>query len=230
MGVYDPPEGGPSRKAVVLCQPWGQEYLRAHRSFRRLAALLAEAGHHVLRFDYFGTGDSAGDLSGGDRPSWREDISAAINELKDMTEAPAVRLCGLRMGAAWAAQVARSRLDVDRLVAWDPVIDGDGYAGALEREAIRSGDRLEVLGFALTPEALAAFREVTPAFYEQPGSPVLVLTTRDDAEVGRLLRPGVAGRVSVDHVPGPCAWEEEGDFGTSGLPVRALHRILEWLK
>jgi hypothetical protein len=28
---------------------------------------------------------------------------------------------------------------------------------------------------------------------------------------------------------GPEAWVEEGDFGTSGMPVAALQRIAEWL-
>ncbi len=47
-------------KSIVLCHPWGQEYLRAHRSMRQLGNLLAAAGHHVFRLDYFGTGDSGG--------------------------------------------------------------------------------------------------------------------------------------------------------------------------
>ena len=63
FGVYTPAHaaGRPAR-GVVLCHPWGQEYLHAHRSLRKLGDLLAAAGFDVLRFDYFGTGDSAGDL------------------------------------------------------------------------------------------------------------------------------------------------------------------------
>src|SRR3954451_13983708 len=63
FGIYEPGRSG-SRvpRAAVLCHPWGQEYIRAHRSMRRLANMLSATGRDTLRFDYFGTGDSAGDM------------------------------------------------------------------------------------------------------------------------------------------------------------------------
>ena len=62
-GVYAPPTGASRRShAVLLCYPGLQEYGTSHWSFRRLSAMLAREGHHVLRFDYFGTGDSAGNV------------------------------------------------------------------------------------------------------------------------------------------------------------------------
>ncbi len=61
FGVYHPAaEGNAAERAVVLCAPSPQEYMPTHWAYRRLAALLAKAGVHVLRFDYFGMGDSAG--------------------------------------------------------------------------------------------------------------------------------------------------------------------------
>jgi len=54
FGVYTPARHG-GRRGAVLCPPWGQEYLRAHRSIAQLANTLATAGVHVLRFDYSGT-------------------------------------------------------------------------------------------------------------------------------------------------------------------------------
>jgi len=61
-GAYHPPRDFNDRKvAVVLCYPIINEYLRAHRAFVRLATQLATEGFHVLRFDYFGCGDSYGD-------------------------------------------------------------------------------------------------------------------------------------------------------------------------
>src|ERR1051325_66360 len=50
----------PSGHGVVLCAPLGYEQVHAHRSFRVLADQLAAAGVTALRFDYHGTGDSAG--------------------------------------------------------------------------------------------------------------------------------------------------------------------------
>lgn len=65
FGVYDPAVSrigaGPHRpRAIVFCPPWGPDYYVTHGVLRRLATNLSLAGHHVLRFDYFGVGDSAG--------------------------------------------------------------------------------------------------------------------------------------------------------------------------
>ena len=54
------PEGAPRETGVVLCAPFGCEWLWAHRMYRRLASALEAQGFAVLRFDYEGTGDSRG--------------------------------------------------------------------------------------------------------------------------------------------------------------------------
>src|SRR5687768_16729988 len=100
-GVYHPSKGRTARPVgVVLCYPLGQEYMRAHRAFRQLATLLTKNGFPVLRFDYAGTGDSAGDGSAGSVATWVEDIGAAIDELKDTAGVSRVSLVGLRAGGA----------------------------------------------------------------------------------------------------------------------------------
>ena len=59
-GSYESPSASVRRDCgIVLCYPLMAEYLRSHRAFRQLAVRLAEAGFPVLRFDYFGSGDSA---------------------------------------------------------------------------------------------------------------------------------------------------------------------------
>src|SRR5690349_12729915 len=45
---------------IVLCPPLGYEYMSAYRTWRLLAERLAALGFDVLRFDYDGTGNSAG--------------------------------------------------------------------------------------------------------------------------------------------------------------------------
>ena len=63
---------GARQSAIVLCQPLGHGYLRAHRAFRNLAVSLASQGFHVLRFDYYGCGDSATATAGSSAcPIWR---------------------------------------------------------------------------------------------------------------------------------------------------------------
>ncbi|TWS19789.1 alpha/beta hydrolase, partial [Tsukamurella asaccharolytica] len=48
------------RGTVLLVPPLAKEQYDALRGLRRLAALLAADGFAALRFDYLGTGDSAG--------------------------------------------------------------------------------------------------------------------------------------------------------------------------
>jgi len=128
FGVYHPPGTKAARQqAIVLCQPLGHEYLRAHRAFRNLAVSLAGQGFHVLRFDYYGCGDSGGN---GDQATVEQcvsDLAAAVEELKDTSGAAKVSLIGLRFGATLAAVTASRRQDIDRIVLWDPVSDGRSY-------------------------------------------------------------------------------------------------------
>ena len=78
FGIYHPPaEGSAGRPAVVLCNPFGQEAIRAQRMMRVLGERLARNGHAVLRFDYFGTGDSLGDDIEGDLEGWALDVMEA---------------------------------------------------------------------------------------------------------------------------------------------------------
>jgi len=82
FGVYAPGSAGTlTARAAVICYPWGPEYLRAHRSMKHLSTRLARSGLHVLRFDYFGTGDSAGEMTEGDLRGWEDDVETAIDEV-----------------------------------------------------------------------------------------------------------------------------------------------------
>jgi pimeloyl-ACP methyl ester carboxylesterase len=128
FGMYHAPDGPAKRRApVVLCHPTGHEYLRAHRAFRNLATTLAGQGLHVLRFDYLGMGDSAGEGELTTVGQCLDDIATAIEELKDISGSPKVTLVGLRIGATLASVAASRRTDVDRVCLWDPVVDGRDY-------------------------------------------------------------------------------------------------------
>ena len=73
--------------------------------------MLAARGVHSLRFDYFGTGDSAGETTEADLKGWCGDIETAIDELTHMTGCRRVILIGMRLGGTLAAEVAAKRPD-----------------------------------------------------------------------------------------------------------------------
>lgn len=114
------------RRAVVLCQPLGDEYIYAHRTMRQLAIRLTLSGIDTLRFDYFGTGDSAGEEGDIDEAGLRADVVTAIETLQDLATTDRVILIGLRAGANVAAQVATARAEgspgaIEALILWDPL-------------------------------------------------------------------------------------------------------------
>src|SRR5258708_37920328 len=131
FGYCGPPQATFSKvRAVLLCHPLDNEQVFAYRTMRQLAARLVRVGFHVLRFDYFGTGDSYGDTGEGDLASWCEDIETAIEELKEITGATKVDLAGLRLGANLSARgTAHRPKGATKRILWDPLA-ADELAGA----------------------------------------------------------------------------------------------------
>lgn len=134
FGLFQTPPAGVERShSVLICNPFGQEYIRCHRLLRLLADRLVREGFHVLRFDYFGTGDSDGDDSEGDLSRWQDDVLLANAELSERSGNPFASWLGLRLGASIAA-ITSKRLAIPpyRLVLWDPVVEGADYLHELE--------------------------------------------------------------------------------------------------
>ena len=159
FGVFHPADATPRRAgAIVLCYPSGHEYLRVQRTFRNAAVALTRLGFAVLRFDYSGTGDSAGDGSEATLSRWRADLDAAIAEVQRRSGAARVGLAGLRLGASIAWLTAAARRDVDAVVAWDPIVDGHAWVEAQRALEDRwLADPSRVRSAARTAETLLGF-------------------------------------------------------------------------
>jgi uncharacterized protein len=131
--VYHTPTGAGVRTGgVVLCNPAPQEYRQCHFVLRQLALRLSDAGRHVLRFDYRGTGDSAGSSDAVALEDWVADIAEAVTELRELSSVGTVSLVGIRLGAALAVRAVANGLAVDDLVLWDPVVRGAPYLARLD--------------------------------------------------------------------------------------------------
>lgn len=126
------PDGAPHAGAV-LCAPLAEEKLWSHRVFVSFARELAARGWAVLRFDFRGEGDSDRRFEETDFETRLEDTHAAIDELKRKTGVSKLALVGLRLGAIIAAAAAAKRDDVNRLLLWDPVVDGADYMQSVLR-------------------------------------------------------------------------------------------------
>ena len=135
FGVYHQPGAGDRKTGILLCNPFGIEAIRAHRIFRILAGRLSALGHPVLRFDYFGSGDSAGPCEAFSVAGAINDILKGHQELTDISGARRVVWIGLRLGAGLALKAAETKpRGLAGLVLWEPVLRGDGYLEELHHQ------------------------------------------------------------------------------------------------
>jgi alpha-beta hydrolase superfamily lysophospholipase len=205
----------PARKAVLLCPPLGQDQIRCHRLYRQLAQALAAEGIAVLRFDYYGSGDSAGASVDMDWRRCLADTAAAADELRARSGIDRVLAFGARLGGSIAlASAVQARLA--GIVAWDPVLDGRAYVAQLD--ALQSALRLDAqrfmvprkahevaeqwLGFAISEP----FREQIASLHiERPTVPTLLLDS-----------------LSLD---APRPW---GSFVTDAAAVKCMQPATPW--
>jgi uncharacterized protein len=220
---------GPAELAVLLCNPFGQEAVRSHRLYRVLAERLAAAGVPVMRFDYFGTGDSFGEDEAGDFDGWVADTRAALQELVGRSQARRVVCVGARLGAAVAARAAMGTAAVSKLVLWDPVVDGAAYLEVLRASHVQT---LELAYSVPDPRWRSALAHDPQAFTDEAmGFGMSEALRRQVGQIGPhslALPPGVAvdvlARASDAAVQ---AWFRLHE-GQPGRRFRALEHSFDW--
>ena len=248
FGVHHPAQGKANRKeCVVLCPAIGTELLRSYRAFRQLATNLSKQGFDVLRFDYYGTGDSSGDCLEGNLQQWREDIRTAIEELKDATGATTVSLVGLRLGATLAAEVAKQEA-VSRLVLWEPVIDGEAYiqdriSADLEYETehnhaedmkknLDADDPIGIMGFAWSSKLREELAEIDLDSFSGIESRHTYLLVREENQLTSQLQETLRsnkGKFGYEHIEHPGEWGEFDAIGSLLLPQATIQAVVACL-
>ena len=233
-----PPDKPPRPSAVVLCPPYGHELVQSHRAFRLLADRLSEAGFPTLRFDYRGTGDSAGEAGEATLEAWREDVRAATEICRARSRRKHVTAVGLRLGGSLAALEAGRAGAFDRLVLWDPVVRGAEYLAELEalegalRQSLPSGGgsfgRLEheYVGFPYAGlQAGLAALDLTAARVEGTTAALRIATDHEAGATPSALDLGCP--VTEVAVRDPRIWMEDADKAL--IPREALDAIVGWL-
>jgi pimeloyl-ACP methyl ester carboxylesterase len=136
--LHLPDAGKPLRHGVLMCSPFGQEAIRTHRFFRVLADRLTRQGVAVMRFEYFVTGDSAGNDEEANLRRWSQDALLAHAELRRQTGLSDIRWLGARLGCNIALQaLQQGGLQASKLILWDPVTNGPAYLEMLRSEHLQ---------------------------------------------------------------------------------------------
>ncbi len=143
------PEQQPAQWGVVIAEPFGEEKRCAARMLVRLARNLARQQIATLKFDFSGTGDSSGDSTHTQWLHWQQELTVAIQFLKQETQARKMALLGARAGSLLAAHCAAEN-PVQALLLAEPVLSGREILDELEkRQKIKDA----ILGGAASPSA-----------------------------------------------------------------------------
>jgi pimeloyl-ACP methyl ester carboxylesterase len=222
FGYYEPAPANFSKvQAALLCHPLGNEQVFAYRAFRQLAARLVRSGFHVLRFDYFGTGDSYGDTGEGNLPSWCDDIETAMEELKEITGAMKVDVVGLRLGANLSARVAFHRPEeINKLILWEPLVADELAVAACGCSNPRTNGKSVLVGSDIVEGFARSAISGKAALF--PPNTLLLLT-------GRPPAPKEFAPLAVEYMADAPAWIEER-LTTGTIPLGVIQRIVDWLR
>jgi len=242
--LHQPQRLRPRSTAVLLCNPFGEEASRAHRTYRVLATQLERAGYAALRFDYSGTGDSVGDSGAATVDAWVGDVASAAERLRTASGVARVTIVGLRFGATLAMLAsARGEPRPRHLVLWDPVVEGVAYLRELVaqhraymRAEIGNGwqDRLQISADGTPAEALGApigavlgaqIAAIDLAAVAPGADQVTVITTRVTPEIERLRLHLPASTRWLELAESP-AWNTDAALNAMTVPMDVVQAVV----
>ena len=166
------PAASAGDSSVLLIPPFADEMNKSRRMYSELARKLSSENYNVLMFDFYGTGDSDGLLEEASWQHWLDDIKSCLSHLHDKVSG-GVSLVAMRTGALLAAEYLNSsEAEINKLLLWQPVIDGKVFFNQFMRlrlaSSMMSGDKdketskdlkamldagepLEIAGYMITP-------------------------------------------------------------------------------
>lgn len=255
FGIYHPPQReNESRPALLMCCPYGHESIRVHRLYRVLADRIARLGVAVLRFDFFGNGESGGDDEEGEMKGWQSDLLRAHEELVRRSGSQQLTWLAARLGATLALQAARHAEGLTRLILWEPILDGPAYveelhAGQLamlevgyyaknpawyERHEPDDGVRItEALGHRVSGALAAQWAALSPeSITLDVALPATVFAPPQDERTRQwCARQTSRGRtVTHEALEHPIVWTADPIPNQAIVPVEVTRRILSLIR
>jgi len=254
MGLLQPPDSSvPTRQAAfILCRPLGVEAVRTSAMFRALSERLAREGCATLRFDYHGTGDSAGDEREQTMAAWVTDVLAAHDAVCRIVGHDNIHWFGAGLGGNLALKAAiRARLSPRRLVLWEPVTDGGELEARLlegHRDEVAFGRELTwqevrrrelepepslpgwVLGFDYGQALVDEMRQIRGLPLSQAARRgIAVYCAISDAERDRLDVPDGDPVMQIESLSDASNWMTSRVTGQPLVPPGALRAVVSGL-
>ena len=173
----------PPRAHVVYLPPFGEEMNRCRSLVAAQARQFARDGLSCSVLDFFGTGESQGELCDASLPIWRQNIDDLLVQLMQRHECP-VYLWGCRLGALLALDYLSIKPGAsNKLLLWQPVPSGSSFVTQLLRQRsaslmqkgektdsademkrqLAAGETFEVAGYRLGGELMSAINQLEVA-------------------------------------------------------------------
>ncbi len=207
----------------------------------------------TLRFDWHGSGESAGEDSDPARVlAWLESLRGAVQRLRDDTGVSEIVLVGLRMGATLAALIAEEMDDIQGLALLAPVVSGKAYVREMralaafglagikngldkaqpESAQAESNGDIEAAGFVLSARTADDLRglDLVQALRRRPAGRVLLMHRPDAPSDPRLAArlEELGAEVAQSDIPDYGEWVCDSEWSTA--PRIAFDRLVAWLR
>ena len=239
--LHQPPADVPARLAVVLCNPFGHEALSTYRPLRELAALAASEGMLALRFDYEGTGNSAGETHDvRDAASWRNNVSSALEYARNIAPGVPTAIVGVRLGALIALDAAARTDNIAAMVLIAPPKNGKQFLREMRAlQATNSlllpdhnGERADdAASFSVSGKLREWIDSLSLDGAKLPSIGRLFVVDRDDLPLGARIESSLRARhdnVEIKSLPGVAALLVEPHEVTP--PRLIMQQTLKWLQ
>lgn len=204
-------------RALLICPPLLHDATRSRRGLWSLAETQAAAGSDVLRFDWYGSGDSTGESGEITLGGLLDDLGAARSQLRTLSNGARLRMLGLRSASLPLLAFATQQAGPVDLVLWDVDLCGRTLVARWReqhREQLRQAGRYpygsgapvadELLGFPVSLTFLAELEQLEFSARPLPvGSRVLVAGWELTPKVERFIATQRAASVSADWMPLP---------------------------
>lgn len=224
------------RAHVIYLPPFTEEMNRCRTIVAEQARRFADNGLSCSILDFYGSGESHGDLTSTTLSIWFQNIDDTIATLRLRAPGP-VYLWGCRLGALIGLHYLQLRPDsCEKLLMWQPVSSGKAYvtqvlrqrtAALLDRgekaetttelrQRLAAGETLDIGGYAMGGELLCALDELDITALTQNSAPQvfwLEHSTDGAANLGARSERAVGhlrhlgSNVTVKFFSGPPLWQ-----------------------
>ena len=241
FGMLHRAASGAGDDVLLVAPPLLQEGIASQRALWTLCETASAAGTSVLRFDWFGSGESAGRSDEMTMATLQQDLGDAAGRLAPSGTPRTLALRSACLPLLAAAGGASAPVD---LVLWDPVLDGGALVDAWKRqhqEQLQAVGRYlpgrgippaasELLGFDVCPDFVDALAQADFRRCALPaGSRVLVAAWEIDAALQAFIDIQQGAGVSVQTlvlVEGEQpAWSDPAQFENQAYPRRSVAKL-----